>query len=100
MEVALGQLLHHLVERRNHARDRDAFRPDAALEACRLQQCVEQRAMLVSGAIGIGRDTPVIAQALAFVDSNHGMAVADVNRYQHEKSPSDRLADSDAIGPR
>ena len=90
MEIALGELLHHLVERRNHACDRDAFRLDPALEAVAREQRVEQRAVLVGGAIGNGRDAPVIAQTLAFVNSNHGMAVADVNRYQHEKSsPTD-----------
>jgi hypothetical protein len=85
----LGQLLHHLVKRRNHARDRDAFRPDAAFQAAAGEQSVEQRAMLVGRAIGNGRDAPVIAQALAFVNSNHGVAVAHINRYQHYKSPSD-----------
>ena len=90
MEIALGELFHHLVERRNHARNRDAFRSDAALEAVAGEQRVEQRAVLICGAIGNGRDAPVIAQSLAFVDSNHGMAVADVNRYQHEKSSADR----------
>ncbi len=89
MEIAIGKLLHHLVERRNHACDRDALRLDATFEARAREQRVEQRAMLVGGAIGNGRDAPVIAQPLAFVDSNHGMAVADVNRYQHDKSPSD-----------
>ena len=89
MKIALGELLHHLVERRHHARDRNAFRLDATLDAVAGEQRVEQRAVLVGGAIGNGRDAPVIAQALAFVNSNHGMAVANVNRYQHDKTPSD-----------
>jgi hypothetical protein len=56
--------------------------------------------MLVRRAIRNGRDAPVISQALAFVDSNHGMAVADVNRYQHETPRPTGVVDSDAIGHR
>src|SRR5208282_1876950 len=98
MKIALGELLHHLVERGDHARDHNPFRFDAARETAAGQQSIEERAMLVGGAIGNGRDAPVIAQALTLVDSNHGMAVANVNRYQHRKSPSERQqSTADAI---
>src|SRR6058998_1295106 len=77
-----AQLVERLVHGRHDARDgdpRDVLRRDAA----GAKEAEQHHAVLVRGALGLGLQAPVARQAVALVDADLGVRVADVDREQH-----------------
>ena len=59
-----------------------------------VEQAAEERAELVAGAVRLGREPPVLGEAVAVVEPEGGLRVPDVDREQHAKrlSPGETLA--------
>ena len=83
LEVAMRQLFHRAVERRHHTRNRHALGTQRRLQPNALQKRSDHHPVLVSGAFGLGRKPPVMEQAVALVDADYGVGVADIYCYQH-----------------
>src|SRR5438067_503597 len=81
--VAVG---HARLDGRHDARDGD---PRAVLrrDAAGAKEAEQHHAVLVRGALGLGLQPPVARQAVALVDADLGVRVADVDREQHQGCP-------------
>src|SRR5207244_3890016 len=58
-------------------------RDDDAVQLLELHEAGEQRTQLVAGAVALGGDPPVLAQALPFEEPDDSLGVAYVNGQQH-----------------
>ena len=54
-----------------------------AVDGVRVEQAAEEHAELVTRSRALGREAPVVAQALAVVQPEHGLRVADVDGEEH-----------------
>ena len=89
LRPALAELLVLADEPRHRAGEADTGeRPE-------VEQAAEERAELVAGAVRLGREPPVLGQAVAVVEPEGGLRVPDVDREQHaERLPASPLPGS------
>ena len=61
-------------------------------EAVEAEELLDQQRELVGGALGVGRDAPVVDELVAgvavAVEPDHGLGVADVDGEQHGRQPA------------
>ena len=87
-----GHLLVGVYEYRHRRRQADS------VHGFELEQAAEQNGELIPGALRLGRDPAMLGQALAVVEAEHGLGVADVDREQHKLHSSRVVALQCAAG--